>query len=139
MEIQPVVQIAAGSGSDINNQGGEEEEDGQQVLLRCAFIHSIWVDWVFLRSVSFGLKSDEMGCSGMLNPVFPRNALIRFRVCPTTWGTSTVPRAQPAPMIALFPPKFHSSSRMQGPIRRAWTCFQPQTPLLSNGVPHWHW
>lgn len=47
MEMQPVVQIAAGSGSDINNQGGEEEEDGQQVLLRCAFIHSIWVDWVF--------------------------------------------------------------------------------------------
>jgi len=48
VEMQPVVQIAAGSGSDINNQGGEEEEeDGQQVLLRCAFIHSIWVDWVF--------------------------------------------------------------------------------------------
>lgn len=52
MEMQPVVQIAAGSGSDINNQGGEEEEDGQQVLLRCAFIHSIWVDWVFFPAES---------------------------------------------------------------------------------------
>lgn len=72
MKIQPVVQIAAGSGSDINNQGGEEEEDGQQVLLRCAFIHSIWVDWVFLRCVSFGLKSDEMGLLRDAEPCVPQ-------------------------------------------------------------------
>lgn len=74
MEMQPVVQIAAGSGSDINNQGGEEEEeDGQQVLLRCAFIHSIWVDWVFffLQRVSFGLKSAETGQLRDAEPCVP--------------------------------------------------------------------